>query len=341
MYRITTLAAVAVFSAMVASAGQIQIGGVNGLSNAYITAPNIIAGQNTTGCAGGGTCVTGTSGNYTEQNYDNVLFAGATNSGTAPKPYSTYNQTAAAQGSLTDPTSNIKFSMIDDGTGSNGSNNFWQGQQAGCTGSPVTGCVTPAITIPVGVYGVTDVWALLNTELSGANLTNTTQIIFTFGSQSSGGTTQNILVKLSTSNNNNTPTNEMQNSVLCVPASSCTTASGPTLGEAVISSVTVLTDNVYTSLYNNGALPGYAGATNGNVVLDDAGFEFNGIALSTIGGTNLTNYLQSITFKESGVINGVSEALSAVTVDTVPEPSTIFMFLSGLGAIGLARFRRK
>src|SRR5580658_1298895 len=106
MYRITTLAAVALCSVMVASAGQIQIGGVNGLSSAYITAPNTVAGQNTTGCAGGGTCVNGSVGAYTEQNYDNVLFAGATNSGTAPTPYATYNQTTAAQGSLTDSTNN-------------------------------------------------------------------------------------------------------------------------------------------------------------------------------------------------------------------------------------------
>lgn len=332
MYRITTLAAVAFCSVMVASAAQIQIGGVNGLSAAYITAPNTIAGQNTTGCAGGGTCVTGSIGAYTEQNYDSVLFAGATNSGTPPTPYGTYNQTTAEQGSLTDPTNNIKFSMIDDGTSSGASNNFWQGLQTGNS---------PIITIPVGVYGVSDVWTLLESELSNENAVNTTIVTFTFGSQSSGGTTQSIQVKLSDSANNNTPTGQMQNGVLCVPASSCSTASGPTLGESVISGVTVLTDNVYTSLYNNGALPGYAGATSGNIVLDDAGFIFNGIALGTIGGTNLTNYLQSISVKEAGATTGVSEALSAITVDPVPEPSTVFMFLSGLGAIGLARFRRK
>src|SRR5580658_7712258 len=110
MYRITTLAAVAVCSVMVASAGQIQIGGVNGLSTAYITAPNTIAGQNTTGCAGGGTCVNGSAGAYTEQNYDNVFFDGATNSGTPPTPYATCSQTTGEQGTLTDAVNNIKFS---------------------------------------------------------------------------------------------------------------------------------------------------------------------------------------------------------------------------------------
>jgi len=337
MYRTIILAAVALFPVMVASAGQIQVGGVNGLSTAYITAPNTITGQNTTGCAGGGTCANGSVGGYTEQNYDNVLFAGATNSGTPPTPYGTYNQTTGEQGTLTDSVNNIKFSMIDDGSASSASNNFWQGTQSGCSSA----CANTTITIPVGVYGVTDVWTLLNSELSLADVTNTTAITFTFGSASNGGTTDAVTIKLSESNNNNTPTNEMQNAVLCVPASSCATASGPTLPGTVISGISVLTDNLYTSLYNNGALPGYAGATNGNVVLDDAGFIFNGLALTGGLGTNLTSYLVSVSVKEAGATNGVSEALSAVTVDTVPEPSTVFMFLSGLGAIGFARFRRR
>jgi len=333
MYRIITLAGVVLCSVMVASAGQIQIGGVNGLSSAYITAPNTVAGQNTTGCAGGGTCVNGSVGAYTEQNYDNVLFAGATNSGTAPTPYATYNQTTAAQGSLTDSTNNIKFSMIDDGSTSSASNNFWQGTQTGSS---------PSITIPIGVYGVTDVWAMLNTELSLAGVANTTTLTFNFGSTSNATSGLDpVIVKLSESNNNSTPANEMQNAVLCVPASSCATASGPTLsGPTVISSVSVLTGNVYTSLFNNGALPGYAGATSGNVVLDDTGFLFNDLSLGALG-TNLSSYLVSVTVKESGSATGVSEGLSALTVDTVPEPSTVFMFLSGLGAIGLARFRRR
>jgi len=340
MYRITSFAAVAICSVMVASAGQIQIGGVNGLSNAYITAPNTIAGQNTTGCAGGGTCASGSVGVYTEQNYDNVLFAGATNSGTPPTPYATYNQTTAEQGSLTDSVNNIKFSMIDDGSTSSASNNFWQGTQANCVSG--SGCANPTITIPVGIFGVTDVWALLNTELSNAGVLNTTAITFTFGSQANGGTTDPITIKLSESAASNTPTGEMQNAVDCVPASSCTTASGPTLaGPTVLSGISVYTGNVYTSLYNNGALTGYSGATSGNIVLDDSGFFFNGLSLTGGLGTNLTSYLVSVTVKEAGSVNGVSEGLSAITVDTVPEPSTVFMLLSGLGVIGFARFRRK
>jgi hypothetical protein len=336
MYRVTTLAAVALCSVMVASAGQIQIGGANGLSTAYITAPNTITGQNTTGCAGGGTCANGSVGAYTEQNYDNVFFDGATNSGTPPTPYATYSQTTGEQGTLTDSVNNIKFSMIDDGSAGGASNNFWQGTQSGCTST----CLNPTITIPIGVYGVTDVWALLSSELSAADVTNT-RITFTFGSASSGGATESITVMLSESANSSTPTGQIRNAVDCAPASSCDTASGPTLAESVISSVTVLTDNVYTSPYNDGALSGYEGADNGDVVLDDAGFIFNGISLGPIGGTNLTNYLQSVSVTETGSANGVSEGLSAITVDAVPEPSTVFMFLSGLGAIGFARFSRK
>jgi hypothetical protein len=350
MYRILSIAAVAMCSVMVASAGQIQIGGVNGLSQAYITNPNTVAGQDTTGCAGGGTCLTGSVGAYTEQNYDNVLFAGATNGATAPTPYSTYNQFTGEVGSLTDGVNNIKFSMINDGTSGSPcitdtascgtvSNNFWAAPQ---TCSPT--CTSPSIVIPVGVFGVTDVWTMLNTELSTQNV-KATSFAFTFGSQSNGGTEDTILVKLNDSASSSTPSGELQNAVDCVPASSCgSMASGPTLaGPTTISGVNVLTGNVYTSLFNNGPLTGYPGGTNGNIVLDDQGFLFNSLALTGGLGTNLSSYLVSVTVQEIGATAGVSPALSAITVDTagVPEPSTILMFLSGLGAIGLARFRRK
>jgi hypothetical protein len=332
MYRIITIAAVSLCSVMVASAGQIQIGGVNGLTSAYITAPN------TNGCAGGnGNCVTGSIGAYTEQNYDNVLFAGAENGSTPPKPYLTYNQTTGEQGSLTDSVNNIKFSMINDGSTSSASNNFWAAPETGCPSA----CAGPSITIPVGVFGVTDVWTALNTELS-PNAVKATSFTFLFGSTATGGTTDAITVKLTDSNASSTPGGMLQNAVDCVPPTACTgLASGPTLvGPTLVSSVNVVTGNLYTSLYNNGALTGYPGSTSGNIVLDDQGFIFGSLSLGGLG-TSATSYLVSVTVQETGVVNGVSPALSAITIDTVPEPSTILMLLSGLGAIGLARFRRK
>jgi hypothetical protein len=43
---------------------------------------------------------------------------------------------------------------------------------------------------------------------------------------------------------------------------------------------------------------------------------------------------------ETAITAGTSSlALSAITVETVPEPSTIFMMLTGLGAMVFAGFR--
>jgi hypothetical protein len=333
MYRITTIAAFGLFAGMLASAGQIQIGGVNGLTDAYITNPNA------NGCAGGvGACATGSTGAFTEQNYDNVLFAGAENGSTAPKPYATYDQTTGEAGTLTDTAHNETFSMVDDGATSGASNNFWAAPETGCPSA----CAGPSIVIPIGVFGVSDVWTMLNTELSGPGVKATT-FDFTFGTTSSGGTTQTVVVKLTDSGASTTPSGMLQNAVDCVPPSNCPTlASGPTLAGSIVSSVDVLTGNLYTSLYNNGPLGSYAGSS-GNIVLDDQGFLFGNIALGTLGAgvTNANSYLVSVTVMESGAANGVSPALSAITIDTVPEPSTILMFLSGLGALGFARFRRK
>jgi hypothetical protein len=77
-------------------------------------------------------------------------------------------------------------------------------------------------------------------------------------------------------------------------------------------------------------------------VLDDQGFLLGTLVLPGVG-TNLNTYLENIKIQEQSGPSFPSEALalSAITVDTAaPEPSTVIMFLTGLGAIGLTRFRR-
>jgi hypothetical protein len=106
--------------------------------------------------------------------------------------------------------------------------------------------------------------------------------------------------------------------------------------------VIVQTDQLFSYAYTS-ALGSYSGSTSGNVVLDDQGFFFNsGISLSTLGaGFNpLNTYLVSIQIKEPSVTSGSGLALSAITVDTVPEPATVFMLVTGLGVFGLVRLRR-
>ena len=77
--------------------------------------------------------------------------------------------------------------------------------------------------------------------------------------------------------------------------------------------------------------------TTGTIAFDAQNFN-----LASLIAPNPNEYLVSIQVRElSGVANVSRTALSAITVDTVPEPSTVFLFLTGFGAIGLARFRRK
>jgi len=286
--------------------------------------------------AGIGPCVTGSIGaNTSEQNYNTTLFAGAQENGVAGTPYSTYNQTTAEAGTLTDSTNGVTFSMINDSTVSGASENYWSLTQP----NPVS---NQTLVIPIGVFAVTDVWTMIDTELVNSGV-NASRVIFNFGTssnQTSG--LDSITVKLAESLNSSTPSGEAQNSVDCVPPSCNGLANGPTLGSATVSGVNVVTGNVYTSAYNNSSAGSSYGPA-GNVVLDDQGFFFNNLALTTgleAGDTNLNTYLVSITVMETGAI-GTSAALSAVTLDTAPEPSTVLMLLSGLGAIGLARFRRR
>ncbi|MDP9053676.1 MAG: hypothetical protein M3N93_05155, partial [Acidobacteriota bacterium] len=180
---------------VLANAGQIQLGGVNGLTNSYITS----------GCAGS-SCVAGSTATAIEQNYDNVLFSGALNTSTSPKPYSTYSTSTANAGTIVDSTNGVTFSMINDGTSEGGSNNVWTLAQASGT--------LPTMTIPVGVFGVTDVYTMINTELaSAASANRDVTLFFNFGTTSNASTVQTVTVKLANSNNSTTAGGEVRNAV--------------------------------------------------------------------------------------------------------------------------------
>jgi len=336
--RITIFAVLALASAMVVSAGQIQIGGTNGLTNT----PTVIAS-----CTGGCT---------DQNNYDEVLFNGLTNGGPAPQPYSTYNTFSANVGSITDTNPNAKnadgpggvtFSMINDGVNANScasdcdaSNNYWSlsGYSSNATIS------NQQIKVLVGVYGVTDVWTMLNTITAGAASAGDRSIIVTldFGPTATGAVTDAVVVKFTNTNDIGSGANgQSQNAIDCAldPCNGVATpASGPMASSASVTPagygpVTLVTDNLFNYSYNSNG--------NGTLVLNDQGILLGTLALSG-GKTNLTDYLENIKIQENSGSSFPNEALalSAITVDAIPEPSTVIMFLSGLGAIGLARFRR-
>jgi len=80
----------------------------------------------------------------------------------------------------------------------------------------------------------------------------------------------------------------------------------------------------------------------GAAYLDDQGFFFNSANLSTLGAglTNLNTYLVSVQVNEIST-SGSGAGLAAITVDAVPEPSTILLFVAGLGVVGLGRLRKR
>ena len=88
-------------------------------------------------------------------------------------------------------------------------------------------------------------------------------------------------------------------------------------------------------------IAGFYAGTAGKLKLDDQQFLF--------GAAHVDQWLVSVTVTENlgntpltatGGVLPSETALSAITVDTAPEPTSILLLLSGLGGIGYLRFRR-
>ena len=338
MFRLTIVSTLGLIAVIGANAGSIEIGGPSGLTDAYLTA----VGGGANCAAGAGNCITGSTGGYTEANYDNVLFAGATN-GAAPVPFSGYTQsTGIASGKTATSLAGTTFAMIADGTNGNAaSNNFWE--------SPGEDGVT--ITVPIGVFDVTDVATMLQ-NVWGSVGGNDTTVTFNFGSTSNAtsGLTSVSVALTDVNNNSGSPAGEIRAGVLCASqtTATCNSSTNPNQGPVsgtVINGVTVNTSSVfgaagtfggsylYTSVSPN---TGFYANTEGHLKLDDQDFVF--------GSTFANKWLVSVQVTENdGDADFLSAtALSAITVDSAaPEPTTILLVLAGLGGIGLTRrFRR-
>lgn len=321
MIRLTKISVFALFSVAAAYAGNIEIGGVNGLTASYISS----------GCAGT-TCVAGSAGSFTEGNYDMRLFQAASNS--TFTPYSTYNGASGETGTLgTSP----QFAMINDGAGVNGSNNIWYA--AG----------TSAIQVPIGLNAVNSVSMMLN-DIWGVAGANDTVVTFDFANSSNGSTVDQVIVDLTNSGaGGSSASGQIQSSVDCSsPCSynSNTFASGPALASSTPTAtlngsgttVTVTTQDLFSTAYsssNIASTSAYAG-TSGNINLDALTFTFPAAITSNL-------YLTEITVADPNVASKGSEtALSAITVNVAaPEPSTVALLFAGLGLLGYAAFRRK
>lgn len=328
MQKFIEIGLLALIGTGIAAAGQIQLGGgangVNGLTSAYVGAG---------------------AGSWVEQNYEIRLFQGATaNSLPVTPQYTTgtyVENTSPAAATITDSSAGVTFNMITDGTygaTTQYSKNFWEATN------------TSTLTIPVGVFDVTDVWTLMNNMWGTPNANNTT-VTFNFGNSPTAAT-ESLVVALTNSGTatggSATPSGQVASSAQCTttvggsPAACNTFDIGPTAASTSIttsgtaagslSAITVLTDTLLEGSYT--AAAGNFANSAGQVVMTDQGFQF-GPAFNGL-------YLVSIQVADSSGAGHVSEtALSAITVDATPEPATVWMFITGLGAVGLARFRSK
>lgn len=338
MFRLTSVSLVALAITGVAGAAQIQIGGPSGLTGNYIT-----QGSGAVCAAGAGNCVTGSTTGWTERNYNSLLFVGSSNTAPAtPSAFTGYVQTGLIPSGNT-LTGSVTFAMIAEPSGSGNSKNIW-----GAGGSTSTSPANSTIVVPIGVSGVTDVWTMLNNVWGVAGSQDTTlDFYFGAGSNSTAGLTD-VTVRLLNSSNSESGTGQIRASVGC--NAGCLD-NGPQSQVAVGplaaltsniggSGVDVTTELLYTFTYNAGAAGTSYTGTSGNLRLDDQGFHF--------GNTYVGEYLVKIGVTQNAGCFGCSSgtalsetALSAITVTSVaPEPSTIFLVLSGIGVLGFRRFRR-
>lgn len=341
MLRIVLVSTIGLLGAVIANAGSVQIGGPNGITSNYI-----LQGSGAVCAAGTGNCVTGSTTNWAEKNYDNILFSGATNNSgaTSPVPFTGYSQTGGTPSGMTaTDTAGTTFAMLADGASANNSSyNYW--------GSNGTNQVPVSILVPVGVFNATDLWTMMDNQW-GTLGGNDASLTFNFGSSSNDTSGDVTSVTVNLLDSNNTANNgDMRAAVSCLTTTTatCNAATNPhgsSQQNNVINGVTVNTKVVYNSFnYTAANAAGFYANTAGTLKLDDQQFIFGALSQNKwLVSVQITENLGNTTASVGTTGNLPSElALSAITVDTAaPEPGTVMLFIGGLAGIGLLQYRRK
>jgi hypothetical protein len=351
MFRTLTISLLSVAAVATLNAGQIQLGGTNGLITSV--SGTTINGYLNNGCAG--------TGAYTPVAFSGCVPVSATTNTAVPATIANASTNAAwvnrvfgnallGTPTLTTPVTSPITSIPAPATqitanGVTFDTSAIAGSSAegiadfgfNSTGSQVAGLYT--LTVPVGIYDVDQVWTMLQ-DFWGTAAANTTSVEFEFGSKSDGSGT-NVFDTVTL-----TQGGQIRSSVQCGggPSGCPLAANGdPFLttldttshtGQGTQGDVTLSAANVYLAPYTGMGSGTFAGTTSGNVVLDDQSFKF--------GNAYANDYLVSITIENQMTPSQSKDFLSAVTVDQVtPEPSSILLFLAGFGAIGATKLRRR
>jgi hypothetical protein len=153
--------------------------------------------------------------------------------------------------------------------------------------------------------------------LSGASGVNNDTVEFFFG-------------------NGGTLTFNLSNGVVIDSVHTCLTGTCPSFAGSTTSGNT---DKAWAGTYVEGTNVTPYSATSGNVSLLDLSFSLGDLSGQTLTSVQITD--------NNALANNSRLALSAITVSgasaqlVAPEPSTVFLFLAGLGVMGLAHRRRK
>jgi len=310
------LSAAVVLASAFAQAGQIHVGQISGASNLGLT-----AGTLNTGSATSGTGSAITSSHVVLSPYDNTLFESATENGTPVATTPGYPTGTVMDG-------NTAYFLIG-GSGNTTTNTWYSNSVAN----------TDTIFIPINTANVTTVSTMLN-DMAGSN---TDVTFFLNSSDTLTGATQ-VTVDL-------VDGQEIRSAILCTancPAGVHTSLTGGTPNYFVngsntasgtigvtAGSVTFPIGTAWNPAYNGtGAGLTFAGSS-GTLTLDDQAF--NIASLLPLYGSTLVQVEIS---QASGLTGDGHFDLQAVTLETVPEPSSLALGVLGLALVGLAIARR-
>lgn len=304
-------------------ATEFQIGGSTGLTAAYIN--STIGG------------ITGSAGGWAERSYAVTLFNGATvapSAGNSTVPSGSTAPTGATN-ILTDSNLNFTYNLVEDGTGTvannnNGyANNLW---------ASVNGAGT--IIVPIDIANADKVGIMLNDIWGFAG--NDPTITFNFltaGAVSvvlgdgNGGPLRSATDCTAVSGTGVTCPGTITGGHTVSAGAPITSTTNPGGLESTNSGINVYTSTVWSGTYSgvsiNGPYRASTGSSSGNVMLDDMVFDLSAYSQDTLDSI-------SIALPASSGNNISRLALSAITVDATPEPSTTVLLVVGLGILALS-----